>query len=192
MRQPIAFIVAALAAMLLLVPAASAQSNSGADQYRQNVPNLGTEQPTESVDPGSGDGPSAPAPSGSVNSDTRDALSAEGGADGEKLADLADATAPQSASGNSKPAGGDEKAKDAKKGKGGKGKSRSNAAKSTKLSSSEPPVGETEAAQSSIGTGPGGLGGMLPILLAAGLIGAVAVRLLRRRADRRETDGLEG
>jgi hypothetical protein len=147
---------------LMVVPASSAaQGNSGADQYREGVPDGGGETPPGDLD-ADGSGPS-------VDQGTRDALSSSGGDDGELLADLADATAPAQAKRNNR--------RSANKDSG--------SAKTSGASQDADAAGAAgesteQAVRSSLGSGPGGLGLGLPALMLVGFVAAVAIRFRGR------------
>jgi hypothetical protein len=155
-------------AMLLVPAAASAQGNSGADQYREGVPGGGGDTPTGDVDKGGnsgdGNGPS------SVSGATERALTTAAGSDGAKLADLTNATAPDRAAKKKHDKKGADTGSQPERGGGG-----------------ETASGEAagQSVRSSIGAGPGGLGWGLPALMVLGLVAALAVRIRNRSLQRR-------
>lgn len=157
--------IGVLALLALCVgPAASyAQGDSGVDQYREGVPGGGGDTPTENVaanDP-SNEG-------SSVDDRTSDALVTSGGTDGERLADLANATAP--------------KRDDNDNDNGNRG---GQAGKADVAPTTEGTEGTEGTVQSSLGDGPGGLGWGLPLSMGVGLAAAVGFRLRNRSLSQR-------
>ena len=143
---------------LSAVPASAAAQDSGVKQYREGVPDGGGDK--TGVDAGD----SEP----SVDEGTREALSASGGDDGVRLADIADATAPKHTNRN------DKSARSGKSGKDGKGAEQGSAGQDAV----EEAAGDSteQEVRSSLGSGPGGLGLGLPALMLVGLAVALAIR----------------
>ena len=152
------FVLLAAAAALLLPATASAQGNSGADQYREGVPGGGGDTPTGDVNKGDDS-------SSSVSDATEDALTSAGGSDGAQLTELTNATAPQRAS--------------HKRQKSGSG-SRSGSGEGGGESVAVGGDAAEQSLRSSIGAGPSGLGWGLPALMGLGLVAALGLRVRNR------------
>lgn len=167
--------IAALAlGALLLAPATGyAQGNSGADQYREGVPTGGGETPSEDV---ASTVPNEKGDSveggGSVANDNPAALPSSAGSEGERLADLTDATAPKRSD--------DDESKQGRRKQGRQGAADEKQPKPAAVT--EGTEGEVEG---SLTAGPGGLGWGMPALMALGLIAAIVYRLRNTTLDRR-------
>ena len=128
--------------------------NSGVSQYQEDVPTAKGNRPTDTIVPGGGSHGGG-ASGGTISTSTLRALDKQGSA-GRKAAALAEATAP----GSAPPA-------------------KSGGANTSGNSGSSPVTSVVKALTGSSSSG--GLGPLLPIILAVSLLGAAALALLRRR-----------
>jgi hypothetical protein len=145
----------------LAVPAtAAAQGNAGGDQYTENVPTADGQTPSADIDSGSGDPapdssePAAPAPApepAALSEDTTAELG-DKGADGDAVARLSEAGAPD----------------------------REEASKADTAASGKANIDDEKAVKAASSSGPSGLGVGLPIFLILSLLVAVALRFARR------------
>ncbi|HWF74391.1 MAG TPA: hypothetical protein VG186_13670 [Solirubrobacteraceae bacterium] len=156
-------VIALLVSLVLPTSAVAAKGtiappgNSGVSQYQEDVPTAKGSQPSNTIAPGGGtNGPGSS--SGALSPSTVRALDKQGSA-GRKAAALAQATAPRIG----RPAG-----PPAVKTVGG-----------SQTSGSSPVSSVVKALTGSSSSG--GLGPLLPIILIASLLGAVALALVRRR-----------
>lgn len=164
--------IALACTLFLAMPAAASAShqslppgNSGSDEYVEGVPGAGGDKPSGNVGQ-EDDGGAGGAGGGSLPPSAQEALS-EQGADGEKAAGLAAATAP----GEAKTAG-----SDAESGSAGD--------KASDLSGSR----VEQVVQALTGSGSDGMGVALPLILVSAAVVALALLLLaRRRRDAGET-----
>lgn len=174
-------IAAVLLALLLIPAAASAHQrtiappgNSGVNQYVEVVPTAGGGRPSGTI-PGGETGGSDH--SGTLSPGTRRAL-ARGGLDGRGVAALATATAPTAAgSSGSGPSRGSDG-----RGSHGHGSAAGKAGNPVPASagSSMSPLVTLGRAITGAST-PGGLGPLLPVILAVIAVGGAALALRRRR-----------
>jgi hypothetical protein len=146
----------------LAVPAtAAAQGNAGGDQYTENVPTADGQTPSADIDSGSEDPapdgssePAAPAPApepAALSEDTTAELG-DKGADGDAVARLSEAGAPD----------------------------REEASKADTAASGKANIDDEKAVKAASSSGPSGLGVGLPIFLILSLLVAVALRFARR------------
>ena len=175
MRTLLLFLAALLVIAAALPVGASAQDNSAIDEYIEGVPEGGGEQPSDeqgggtpgSADgtPGSADGESTPLAPG-----TSQDLGSKG-ADGAAAAELAEATAPSHA-----------------RERGGFPRERGGSPRnsSTDPEGGLPSVGDVVGGIS--GSGSGGLGAALPIILGVALLVALALVAARRFRGTEDTD----
>lgn len=143
------------------VPAAAlGQDNAGVDEYSEQVPGGGGNQPSNPNAGGGGSGGSGDPDGGPLTPAQVAALEAQG-ADGAAAASLAQQTGPDSTAGR----GG---AGDGSAGGGGG-------------SAADDGGGLTEIAGNIAGGSDSGMGVALPLILGAALIGALAFVVMRRR-----------
>jgi hypothetical protein len=158
-------LLVALAGLIAFPPHALAlpEGNSGVDQYLENVPGAGGDRPSDGGGKGSGGGGSG---GSSLPPGARSALDARGPI-GAAVADLAEATAPSRN-------GGDGAAGGARSGQG-----QDDGVALT--AESDEGSGLGNVLDTIFGGLGGGMGIVLPLILAAGLAAAVLVFLARRR-----------
>jgi hypothetical protein len=149
-------VLVALCGLLALPASGNAQDNSAQDEYTENVPAGGGDRPSDNAGGGgSGEG------GGSLPPRTVQDFQALG-ADGQAAAALAEATAPDGEKGRDRATG-----------------ARGDAGEPTSGGGS--PIGEVVG---DIAGGPsdeGGMGVVLPLILGAGLLAAIAFIVARRR-----------
>ena len=154
------FLTMICTAALAMPATAAAQGNAGGDQYTENVPTADGQTPSAEIDPGSdetsdGSEPAAaPAPvstTGTLSEDTTAELGKKG-ADGDAVARLSEAGAPD----------------------------RDEADKAETAGSGKVELDGDKAVKAASSSGPGGLGVGLPIFLILSLLVALAVRFARR------------
>jgi len=189
MRTLLLFLAALLVIAAALPVGASAQDNSAIDEYIEGVPEGGGEQPSDeqgggtpgSADgtPGSADGTPGSADGTPGSADGESTPLAPGtsqdlgskGADGAAAAELAEATAPSHA-----------------RERGGFPRERGGSPRnsSTDPEGGLPSVGDVVGGIS--GSGSGGLGAALPIILGVALLVALALVAARRFRGTEDTD----
>lgn len=160
-------IALACAALLLAVPAASAQDNSAVDEYTENPPSPGGENPNPDGGAGSGgsDGSGGGGGESSLPPATVDQLESMG-ADGAAAAGLANELGP---TGNRD-----------RNGSGGSSPGSGSVDPATGESAGGSPISEILEGLTG-GSDSSGLGPVLPIVLIAALIAGLAFALARRR-----------
>jgi hypothetical protein len=144
------------ASALAKLPTIAPPGNSGISQYQEDVPTAKGNQPTDTIVPGGGSHGGGSS-GGTISPSTLRALDRQGSA-GRRAAALAEATAPGSVR-----------------------SAKSGGANTSGNSGSSPVTSVVKALTGSSSNG--GLGPLLPIILALSLLGAAVLALLRRRAS---------